>query len=405
MKIGIFISGLGQSFESVPAENYANNLVHELNQEHTGINFKTKTERIKYVGERECAVVSVIQKTDETESTIYKFYDYAYSDLLTSEFNKKNILIKSLNLFGVVVSRFPSLLGRVFKAQGYHKPFQIFYLFGLFLVMGSAILFMIPACITVLSEVLSTESFSAFFQKNFAGLISFLKDFGITKKAIMLFSNNLVSITAIVMLLVPQAKAIVTTLATEFVCTHRYLARGEHRQEIFKDIDDMVEYIVENEEDPEIHFHSYSFGSIIAIDYLFPFGNMLSSNVLKNTKALITTGSPFDFIKAYYPKFYEKRNHDIEPGLCWLNVYSISDALASNFRRDANTGESQVGVRAKGLKPININYEIANISPFSLTAFFSLHAIKAHGCYWLPKAKGQSCLKLIYREMAQKKLL
>jgi hypothetical protein len=102
---------------------------------------------------------------------------------------------------------------------------------------------------------------------------------------------------------------------------------------------------------------TYSCGSIIAIDYLFQFGNVPSGNSQKLSELLITIGSPYEFVKAYYPHFYEKQNSVLEKNITWVNVYSISDALATNFRKDATRGEAQFGFPDfQELKPFNINY-------------------------------------------------
>jgi hypothetical protein len=405
MKVGIYISGLGQSQDPVPAESYANNLIHELKQSTQGIDYDAKTEKVKYAKDRECNVVNLVEYKEDKENIIYRFYEFRYSDTLTRDFTEKNILMKSFMLFWVVVGKFPLLLKRIFVSNGYNKPFLIFYLFGLFFIIGFAILFMIPACITLVTEVVNTEGIESFIKTHLGWTIDLFHWLGFTKDGVKLFSNNLVSFVAFIMLIVPRAKGIITMLATEFVCAHQYLQRGIHRQEIFKELDDIMEYIAENEENPEVYFHTYSFGSIVAIDYLFPYGNIPSDNVTRLTKALITTGSPFDFIKAYYPSFFRDRNHEMETKISWLNVYSAGDALGSNFRKDTKIAESQYGLTAEGLKPVNMNYEVSKKRIFNIMNIFGLDAVKAHAVYWIPEARGQSCLRLIYKEMVKQKLI
>ena len=98
--------------------------------------------------------------------------------------------------------------------------------------------------------------------------------------------------------------------------------------------DALVEYIVENEENPNIHLHTYSFGSIIALDALFPIGTEPCTNILNNIKLLITVGAPYEFIDNYYPNFYTDRTDKMSEKIEWINVYSTMDAFASNFRKD-----------------------------------------------------------------------
>lgn len=406
MKVGIYITGLGQSFEQVPAQNYTERLLQELNQTKTGITFSTKTEKIQYNSKRESNVVTIIEDDGQTSKPIYKIYDFKYNDILTKNFVDLNILVKSFTLFLVVVKKFPTLLRRMLMPGGYNKPFQIFYLFGLFFIMGLAILFMIPAGIDAVTQFLSTDAISDFIRDNFGRTFSFLRDtLHIRRSTIEAASKNFISISAIILILLPQAKTIITMLATEFVCAHKYLDHGKKRQEIFGNLDSLVEYIAENERGSKIHFHTYSFGSIIAIDYLFTFGNVPSDNVLNLAEGLVTVGTPFDFIKTYYSDYTDDRNFEIESKIKWINVYSVADALGSNFRKDTKVGEAQVGVREDGLKPVNINYEIMPVKKFSIWRFLSLHSIKAHSVYWDFSAEGQTCLRLVYKEMVKQNLM
>ncbi|MCY7421562.1 MAG: hypothetical protein LH478_07445 [Chitinophagaceae bacterium] len=208
-----------------------------------------------------------------------------------------------------------------------------------------------------------------------------------------------VSIIAIILLLVPQANTIITSLATEFVCAHYYLQYGQQKQEILGNIDRLVEYISEHETDTRLHFHTYSYGSLIAMDYLFPFGKKPSGNMLTKSEALITIGTPFDFISSYYSNYFVRRSSDLESKIKWLNVYSVADALGSNFRNDTEAGEAEYGLSQDGLKPININYEVMKLNEQSLTNFIMLNSLKVHTMYWPKGVDGQSCVNLIYSQM------
>ncbi len=97
----------------------------------------------------------------------------------------------------------------------------------------------------------------------------------------------------------------------------------------------------------------------------------------------------------------------MEPGdkLHWLNIYSIADALGTNFRKDAKIGDAQFGIQANSLKPANLNYEVSAHNPNSIIDFISLYSIRVHGMYWDIQAEGKSCLGLIYREMHQRSLI
>ncbi|KQT18601.1 hypothetical protein ASG31_07760 [Chryseobacterium sp. Leaf404] len=106
-----------------------------------------------------------------------------------------------------------------------------------------------------------------------------------------------------------------------------------------------MDYITEHEEAPGIHFHTYSFGSILAIDYLYPYRTKPSDNAMMHCKALITIGSPYEFINSYFKNFYSNRITHLGDNIQWTNIYSVSDALSTNFRNDDKEGDAQFGLR------------------------------------------------------------
>ena len=78
-KVGIYISGLGQSVHQESVEKYALRFKNELSYNDTGSKYELKTEKIFYTQERESTVVSILKSknNDETEGKlIYKLYDF-----------------------------------------------------------------------------------------------------------------------------------------------------------------------------------------------------------------------------------------------------------------------------------------------------------------------------------------
>ncbi|MDQ6812314.1 MAG: hypothetical protein M3040_01030, partial [Bacteroidota bacterium] len=186
---------------------------------------------------------------------------------------------------------------------------------------------------------------------------------------------------------------------------HYYLHYGQQKQDILGNIDRLFEYISEHEQNAAVHFITYSFGSLVAIDYLFPYGKKPSGNMLNRTEALITIGTPFDFVSSYYANYNSQRNTELESKITWINVYSVADALGSNFRKDDKAGEAEFGITKNGPKPININYEVVKLNEYSLWNFIMLNSLKVHAMYWPPDVNGQSCVNPIYLKLKEQWLL
>jgi hypothetical protein len=267
----------------------------------------------------------------------------------------------------------------------------------IFMVIACAVLFMIPATLGIFidtsigAQIIDTLG---------------IKDIPfITKAGMEAFSKSILSLIALIILILPNANVFIVNLATEFVCANDYMERGGQKQVIQGNLEKLVDYITENEPDCKIHIHAYSYGSILALDYVYPFGNKVTENAKKYCEALITIGTPFDFIWSYYRHFYNNRLTEFGDTLCWINVYSVADALATNFRSDGKIGVAERGITATSNKPINVNYEVAAIKKQNLFDFITLHSLRIHGMYWDANPDGRSCLGLVYEAMQAKKLI
>ena len=404
MKVGIYISGLGQSFVDESVEKYAERLMNEISFNTSGIDYEIKKEKVNYTKDRYSNVISICEK-NEQGNIIYKFYDFRYHEILTEKFNSYSLIIKNLRLFFLVFTKFPLIISRLFKSKSYKRPGQTFYLFIIFMLIACAVLLMLPATIGLIANLAESSIIGdtlATIQKTFP----FLTDISfISKAGIKDFSKGLISLTALLVLFLPKANTLIPNLATEFVCANDYIQHGTQRQLLQGNLDLLINYITEKETDCKIHIHAYSFGSILAIDYIHPFGNKVSKDADFFCEALITIGTPFEFIKSYYPQFYNDRNTELGNKICWINVYSIADALGTNFRNDLTIGNAQFGISNDSSKPTNINYEVVSAHKSGIIDFFTLYNVKVHGMYWDAKTEGQSCLRLVYEEMISQKLI
>lgn len=402
-KIGIYITGLGQSIDNESVEKYTERLKNELSFTTTGDEYFIKTEKVTYLPDKNSTVVQLLKK-DKTgkEELVYKIYDFQYHNILTDKFNHYTIFIKSLILFGLVIKKTPQIFLRLINGNGFSRPYQTFYAFFMLLIISSFILFLIPACIDLLLNYDILKSTTSLPDSSFVQKIINRLDL----EKIRQIGKSILSITTLILLFAPQSKTIITSLATEFACVDGYINNGEQSQILLGNLDLLIEYIAENETEPELHFHCYSYGSIIAIDALFPIAEIPPSDNIRNlTTLLITTGNPFEFINAYYPNFYNRRASTMADKIKWINIYSLSDTFATNFRKDTNRGEAEFGIKNISILPENINYEITSDKSINLIDFILLNSIKMHKCYWDPSIIGQSCMKILLPSMIAKKLI
>ncbi len=395
MPVGIYIAGLGQSANKESVEKYAARYIKELEYSTTGINYYTKVEKIYYNDAQNSLAVRIHQHSKEQlksvkDTLIYTFYDFEYNELLIHKFQNKNLLFKNLALLLLVIRKLPRLITSLFKKRTYTKGGQTFYMFLLFLIMSLAVLLIFPSLLRFIDGKNLAFIKEHLFEWQI-NMLRFLRD----------FSQLTLPITSLAIIFIPESSTLLTKVAAEFTTIDNYIQYGEQSQIIQGNLDALIEYIVEKEENPIIHLHTYSFGSIIALDALFPIGTEPCANILNNIKLLITVGAPYEFIDNYYPNFYTDRTDKMSQKIEWINVYSTMDAFASNFRRDNKAKEAQYGIMGRKEVPINLNYEIARREKYNLFSFLTLKHITMHQSYWDDSKSGQSCTRLIFNKMKE----
>jgi hypothetical protein len=110
-------------------------------------------------------------------------------------------------------------------------------------------------------------------------------------------------------------------------------------------------------------------------------------------------------VNAYYKDYFTNRNSKLDAQITWINIYSLADALASNFRNDANAGNAEYGIIKNGNIPVNREYKIARSRRLGIIDFLTLYSLKAHGSYWDASTEGQSCMRQVYGAMKEDGLL
>jgi pimeloyl-ACP methyl ester carboxylesterase len=79
----------------------------------------------------------------------------------------------------------------------------------------------------------------------------------------------------------------------------------------------------------QVHVIGYSFGSIIALDALFPYDQ--AAAVFRRIDTLVTVGCPFDFVRTYWPTYFQRRSQLPVVPRSWINIYAAADVLGSDF--------------------------------------------------------------------------
>ncbi len=177
--------------------------------------------------------------------------------------------------------------------------------------------------------------------------------------------------------------------AVGYTCVMGYLGFGDRRDQLVGQLIEVLDRIQEQEDVryQRIDVLAYSFGTIVALDAFFPRGG--TPNIrLRDVDTLVLVRCPFDFIRTYWPDYFNTRSVDTNVPCTWLNFYSPTDILASNFRADGEIGEPEQGIPTDGApekrrKPVNVPYggsrSASDVGPLEFVTFMGL---RSHSLYW-----------------------
>jgi hypothetical protein len=443
MRIGIHLIGLDGEKSTGNVRLYAQRFLNELEQNTTARRqFRLAYDRFRYgnATDQECEAITVIEMKGESEEPVYRFYGFDYELLLTERYRDSGLLKRAWMLFGAVFMKGATVIMKLFSRKASlsaRARLQSLYALVLLLIISLSGILLIPAGITLVGTMLTqqqtialpfeltdpqggdggfkplvahvegdTTLFRAASDSTGTGALEFFTR-ATKESAYWTWLAGIIGLgSSIVLSLLPGGKALLATLATQFTCAHYYFSNGDRRQRILGQLDKLIERVCEEETDPRIHFHCYSFGSLLTLDLLYPVSGEPGKHVLERVEALCTIGCPYDIVRMYYPDYTRGRSSKLTGLKHWLNIYSSADILGSNFRLDSNTDQPNYHVAGNALQADNMPYEPQGVQGNQgLLSFLTLYAMKAHEKYWDDNPDGQSCVRDVVKYLLANELL
>jgi hypothetical protein len=153
-----------------------------------------------------------------------------------------------------------------------------------------------------------------------------------------------------------------------------------------------------------VHLIGYSFGSLVALDLLFPRTREAEVDARFPTSiaSLTTIGCPVDFLRLYVPDYLADRRTDM-CGVMWTNIFIAADVFGSNFTDADDFSDSRdrfpgaVEVSVGDCRPTTVRYTDERLSFFSILA---RAGFRAHDGYWRV-GKGSNCLSSVARSLVR----
>lgn len=113
-----------------------------------------------------------------------------------------------------------------------------------------------------------------------------------------------------------------------------YVEHPEASKETARALEKVIDRIVERSDGggakPAFHVLGYSLGALVALDALCPPKGFARGQRLDLVRSFATVGCPADFVRLYYPDYYEDRAA-LSPTVPWHNLFIANDVLGSNF--------------------------------------------------------------------------
>jgi hypothetical protein len=185
--------------------------------------------------------------------------------------------------------------------------------------------------------------------------------------------------------------------AIQSYCVSLYLDAGHQGDRLRAPLARLVDGLLERRDISynRIDIVAYSFGTIVAIDALFPYQTEPPRR-FENVSTLVTIACPFDFIRTYWPDYFAQRfTRRPDAPLRWINIYAPMDVMASNFRDDTRVADAEitVGVRKGAVSPAprvkNLPYFVRGRGDqVHALELLSLAGLRVHGEYWSPDSQG-----------------
>lgn len=320
-------------------------------------------------------VATILRKDDEEETPEFDIFEYAWAAYLTESWERQNIIVRifrtilALLHVGTFIRFFKLSPSRAEKGR-----LQLVLAIGVIVVVALYSVFLMWAAIL------------AVFQFDNLPII------GDATAMMTIPQWIMIAMTTLGIPAFSKLRNSISLIGSGLLSASAYLRTTDQRGILMHGLSEQAERFRDKDRYQSVTLISYSFGSILAIDALFPKEHP-PELAFENVKKLVTIGSAYDFVKATAPQYFKDRH--AAPGVPerWINVYAPIDLLGSSFTKSikkprkayitvAKMEEVKGQKKKKNVKqPIeNIRYD--NGMRMSFRNALEFYGFTSHGAYW-----------------------
>ena len=347
-----------------------------------------------YKGTHKTRVVTIRRKDGDARKPIADFYQLSYDRALTGAYRQRKPIMQALSIGLLLLANSGRLVSAITaKSKTAAEKLQVLYGGFIMIALAAYAVLLLAAVVTTgwdavqaqratQSQVVSAQPTSP----PAAGQQTQTQTQTERKSRREWLAFVIVFFTAIGLFRQGSLKAFLAETAAHAVPAMDYLDYDRRKGAVIGQFADLLDYLDEKATRyRHIHVISYSFGSIVALDAIFPRLNVQSPRFQK-IATLTTIGSPFDFMRTFWPGYFAGRNALPGAPQHWLNIYSPLDVLGSDYRdvkgKREVRGLKLAAGKERGPDSNRLYGRERTLSfkhPFELLA---LAGFKAHADYW-----------------------
>lgn len=329
----IYLPGLGAQWYNRSAAAVARRIARALD-----VTSLTGSARFAVDAPRGGAVPTIVRRDAERELRVIDVYRVDYRESLIARWEALNLFARAFFLALAILANLPRLAEALLRVGGKGKgkrrgeTAQLLYALGILallsIYMGVLAYAVYQAVVAALPEGLREGAPAAG---------------GAAGRRLTLPQLGVVVLTGLGALR-PQVREALTSAAVNYLAQVHYLRLGDRQDAVVGRLTAVLEEVAERGRYRQIHLLGYSFGSVVAMDALFPSGRDPTPR-FGAVDALVTIGCPFDLVRSLWPDYFTDRRALPSVPHRWLNVHIPTDVLSSDFA-DVGGGPAAVELGA-----------------------------------------------------------
>ena len=344
----------------------------------------------EYAPGRKAEVVSVLRSDpgSEEKQPIADIYSFDYRGTLVGDRDSRPPIVQALSIAWLLVRNSGRLLASFRRSsKTLHEKLHVLYAAFGFVLIAIYMMFLIVATVTAARDALRAYNPSRVApSSDKSSLATAPADGGrVPSKSSRVMQLAVLVITALGLFNKADAKEALNRVAIEASAATRYISDRARYGPVAGELADLVDRIITRgaelgEPYKRVHVVSYSFGTLVAMDALFPSGPTAAA--FQHVSSLVTIGCPFDFIRTYWSTYFDNRQCAISGDFGWFNLFARPDVLASDFvdtdgrQQGMTTAQGTITPTSAPFGPLPTLAQLSTIERLHFVGFV------AHGRYW-----------------------